>query len=733
MGTLLNFTRTKEDRRLHEYYLLLASLGPVQDFIRSARTCQDLWFGSWMLSDLARATAQAFQESVPTQDPLIFPGEVTFSRSEESPSVANKILAIFSSKKSPEPKEVASRGREAMQQRLKYLGEIAYAEIRRPNYFHRDVAVAQLNEMMEYQWVSSPLESLEDYADARDQAERLLAQRKNTRNWGPVPWTHLAGVGVPKSSLDGFRESAINEELYAAIQRFEKSNQLAQAARLRSAFYLKGMERLCGVGLLKRIGSQPPQYIATSQDEQEEPVLSHQQIEEQESNALLPTNPIFQRLDLPSPTFHSTSHAAASPLLTRLALGKHRRADAIHSYIEALSDQGMRLRRMRIGVGAATHAQISDLLEPESFSQSARTVDVPRTFQQNGRRGYDGTFVFESRVEEILEESGVYAEESAIRELRKRCVQMLQEIGMSEPTPYYAFLLADGDRMGNALDVLSQTARENKRDAVEAHRAMSRALVAFNEASREIVTKAGGSLIYAGGDDVLAIVPLHTALQCAWQLQGAFREKTSPCVAHVQKKDFQAPTLSVGIGVAHHMEPMSEARDLAERAERIAKQNDRNSLGIVVSKRSGSELEAVGKWDEAEPLYQRIAKWARLLSTGVLPHGAAYKIEEAVRIWELSGPDTTHTSGDVLNTITSLALRVINRSRSQQGSVALETEAREALHRYLQPSEHPVNTRKEVLERIRKLSEEIQIARLFLRARNDAFEIHPDQPSKEVV
>ena len=36
-------------------YLLTLSIGPVQDFIATARRSRDLWFGSWLLSELSRA------------------------------------------------------------------------------------------------------------------------------------------------------------------------------------------------------------------------------------------------------------------------------------------------------------------------------------------------------------------------------------------------------------------------------------------------------------------------------------------------------------------------------------------------------------------------------------------------------------------------------------------------------------------------------------------------------
>ena len=34
-------------------YLFVCSIGPVQDFIATARKSRDLWFGSWLLSELS--------------------------------------------------------------------------------------------------------------------------------------------------------------------------------------------------------------------------------------------------------------------------------------------------------------------------------------------------------------------------------------------------------------------------------------------------------------------------------------------------------------------------------------------------------------------------------------------------------------------------------------------------------------------------------------------------------
>jgi hypothetical protein len=45
-------------------HVLLISLGPVQEFIASARRCRDLWFGSWVLSELAKAAAAGIVDAL---------------------------------------------------------------------------------------------------------------------------------------------------------------------------------------------------------------------------------------------------------------------------------------------------------------------------------------------------------------------------------------------------------------------------------------------------------------------------------------------------------------------------------------------------------------------------------------------------------------------------------------------------------------------------------------------
>lgn len=44
-------------------YVLTLSIGPVQEFIASARRSRDLWSGSWLLSEMAKAAAKSLFEA----------------------------------------------------------------------------------------------------------------------------------------------------------------------------------------------------------------------------------------------------------------------------------------------------------------------------------------------------------------------------------------------------------------------------------------------------------------------------------------------------------------------------------------------------------------------------------------------------------------------------------------------------------------------------------------------
>lgn len=177
---------------------------------------------------------------------------------------------------------------------------------------------------------------------------------------------------------------------------------------------------------------------------------------------------------------------------------------------------------------------------------------------------------------------------------------------------YFAVLALDGDQVGKWIG-----GEFTDKQQLEAHHMdFSAALgdFALNKA-RLIVQSHDGRLIYAGGDDVLAIVPAETALDCARLLRAAFLEATSGIKGKDKYRNEKVPDCSVGISIAHFKSPLQDAIREAQRAEKRAKRaQDKGGLGrsavaVTLMKRSGEIIEWGCQWDsKGLELYQEIAR-----------------------------------------------------------------------------------------------------------------------------
>lgn len=520
-------------------HVLVITLGPVQDFIHAARRCRDLWFGSWLLSELSKATAHGVSGSAE----LVFPGAPPAELAPATDtSVANKIVAVVAD--GIEPGEVVRRGRAALDRRLGEIRTEAFIRVNDPGHFFcRTVAEQQVADLIEIQWAAAPMAG-DGYAGARRAAEALLAARKHTRLWAPVSW----GADVPKSSIDGERESVLDERLYDDFK--------TEPEKLRQRYGVGASERLCGVGLLKRHGKRRGMHAER---------FSHH--------------------------FLSTGHLAAWPLLERMDKLPSTEQEALRQLWETL-----------LGV-LARHGAI--LKDSEIYADNGPKHAVL------GR--YDAGLLFENRLHDLFEDEPDRERKSkAVQAARGPLAAFLKRLGVSTPLPYFAILVADGDHMGRAIE---------RQTEVEGHQALSRALDRFARTVPQIVEKEhGGELIYAGGDDVLAFVPLHKVLPCAQALATNFRRS----LQNFGDEAGSSPTLSVGIGISHFLEPMGASLRLAQRAEKLAKRT-RNALAVIVDKRSGATIEASGPWG---PLDEQLLELTEMHLADEVPDGAAYELEK---------------------------------------------------------------------------------------------------------
>ncbi|HMA34719.1 MAG TPA: type III-B CRISPR-associated protein Cas10/Cmr2, partial [Chloroflexia bacterium] len=222
-------------------HLFLASIGPVQDFIASARRSRDLRFGSRLLSDLAKVAAAKIA-AADGANQLIFPAlPDAESASDREISVPNKILARVES----DPVALGRSIEAAVHAELQRHQEVGYRQV--SGTFDQIVAAAQVADLIELVWVALPLDG--EYSQTRARLDALLAARKATRNFGPSTW----GSAQPKSSLDGQRESVIPEIKYPA--RGDEQTRQEKIARLYAEYGAGPAERLSGVDLLKRQGN----------------------------------------------------------------------------------------------------------------------------------------------------------------------------------------------------------------------------------------------------------------------------------------------------------------------------------------------------------------------------------------------------------------------------------------------------------------------------------------------
>lgn len=590
-------------------YLISISIGPVQDFIASARRSRDLWFGSWLLSELSKAAAKAIGEQN-----LIFPNASADDLKPNSPfNVVNKILAEV-----PEhPVNVSNKVKAAIDERLEIIRNEAFKKVS-PNYFLSDIAEKQVSDLVEFFWTA--VDRTDNYENDRDKAEKLFNARKATRDFKPVTW----GDNVPKSSLDGQRESVLKEELYEEVQDGKISKQ-----KLRTDYGVKEGERLCGVGLLKRHGNR-----------------------------------------FGDDSFFSTSHVASLPLLEQLS-----DKVAVDNYIKRLKEIGMK---------------------DSDFNKVPLPVNI-KPHPAFGRN--NGHLLFEERLNDYfdakIQKRELNSAKEALQDFLKTALKG------KTPLPYYALILADGDFMGKAID---------KQRTKELHKNLSAKLSEFAGKVREIIEdEKQGSLIYSGGDDVLAFVGLHKVLEYADKLQDKFYKSL---------KDFKydgekSPTLSVGIAVVHHLEPLEDALDLVRKAEKAAKSVDgKNALAVVVDKRSGASRIAKGTWGTLNKRLETFINWHCKNS---IPDGAAYELRDLAIRLEIPENAPKSLRDNLTDAKEKEAKRILKRKKKDFGESAIDDETIKSLEQFIKDIQ---KTKQPDEDSIEVLADEIIIAKMFADAKN---------------
>ncbi len=233
--------------------------------------------------------------------------------------------------------------------------------------------------------------------------------------------------------------------------------------------------------------------------------------------------------------------------------------------------------------------------------------------------------------------------------------QVLKEHGRHECPPYYVLLTADGDQMGKRIRQMT---------SIEQHQQFSQSLADFATQARNIVQRHHGYPIYAGGDDLLAMLPVNTAIACAVQLADKFRDGVQA-------------TLSIGIAIVHHLENLYQALEWARQAEGEAKQL-RNALAVALHTRGGVPLTVVTSFQD-DPYQEAWTRWERHFREG-LTHGFPYELQRLAREWQNSGLS--------VDSLRAEALRIYDRKEGREAR-GQTPDARKHLEQELERTHNP--------------------------------------------
>jgi CRISPR-associated protein Cmr2 len=274
--------------------------------------------------------------------------------------------------------------------------------------------------------------------------------------------------------------------------------------------------------------------------------------------------------------------------------------------------------------------------------------------------------------------------------------------------------------MGAAIDALAQQGGQ------AAHAALSQALEVFAGGAATTVANHGGSLIYSGGDDVLALLPLHGSLSCARTLHDDFSKALSKSVASLPV-GVTRPTLSVGLAIVHHLEPFGEAREWAKKAEQTAKAyrsdggiQPKNALAILVVPRSGAETTVVDSWKNGPDTV--LKDWIKLLGSGAISSKAPHDLLEALEPLKV-GLGVAERKG-LCDVVVSLSRRVLSAKRERGGGASLGEDVKQML-------EHRFRAAADPFDEVERLANELLVAQALLEGYRAAFGKPPNQERVE--
>lgn len=441
--------------------LLSFAIGPVQDFIASARSTRDLWTGSYILSFLAgKAYGACLEAGAQPVYPLISASNV----------LGSQTAAVYPNKFSirleySQAEKVAFQAEQAVRQVWQDIAKSVHDFLTQLSLSSGWDAgwPDQINSLLEFYWVCVPLdEAGNELAQEQEQAgleksARALDARKKLRNF-----TFFKGDSREKDSLDGLFEqmgplnSTRSENNHFWEQLREKISNQPIVARLAKA------ERLSAPNLTKRF----------AWDCYFRPLLGQ-----------------------PLPMFSTSDIATAAwkaQVITAVQTDSSLR-NKLEQYLATLQPL------------------LREIAEPGAHT---------RFEQIDGYYFYPESLVASSGIDGQWTERAI----NLARPARPRLREFLEELVkfdplLASPPRYYAALFLDVDQMGQVI-----TGHKTAPGQPARHPSViSQELAEYAKVILKVVEQDyQGTVIYTGGDDSLVLLPPEHLLACAVTLAAAF-------------------------------------------------------------------------------------------------------------------------------------------------------------------------------------------------------------------
>lgn len=662
--------------------LLLLTFGPVQPFIEASRRTRDLWAASAILSELAWAMARPLADAL-GPDAILFPilrrqpqadqwlKELEIKTPprikepqilQETPSLPNRILAIVPSGLAA---SLAEQCKASIQARWRAIFQ--EAKNRFPGWpeAFEPVALQQIERHLELTWAALPWSS----------ARSLSRDKAPFSSLG-----HLLGEKLPAHLEEWLEAStqAAQQQLgyrlnaggaYGAISL--GISQLLDARKSTRTLELGPGEHglKCSLsGVHQVVTPFPGEFERTKQ-------WWREQIWTGERRDLRP------------------GEALGAISLTKRFWGESRQPSTAEIAVADFKLAVLARWRDLSSEASAWVDAVSQARVEKGFSVGAvwRAARETRDPHAEDFARFDGEFLLDSARDEYdFKPEQLRKIERAARDLRRAA----RKKQIPPPRPYLAILHMDGDHMGRWLSgdkaprlrqLLSPEAEAAFREepllrkilelprplAPSTHAAISQALADFSQRSVPQILRDGplpAHLLYAGGDDVLALLPVSVALEAAWQIRLLFSGHVTggmegPVEAHEllwgkghgfardRHSAFltmgKEASMSAGIAVFHQRAPLGRGLAAARTAEKYAKEHlGRNAFAFRILRRSGSISQAGSRWVEQDlPLVPQVQTVIESLRHDHLsPRFLAEFSRITLRLCGSSDPDKTTLS-----------------------------------------------------------------------------------------